>query len=268
VKKSDKMAKRGVMMKKNAEAKEPKRLKTCHKVIFAVESVLLVLAIIFGIYALDYYRADKEAKIIIEGVNYGFNVENNGDFYVFKPENPERIGFVFYPGGKVECEAYAPLLGRLAEKGITCVLLKMPANLAVLNINAARGIQDVIPDIDRWFIGGHSLGGSTAGKYLKKSGDDYAGIILLGSYLADNLSDMDIKALLLYGSKDGVMKMDKFKAGEKYLPRIKTEIVIEGGCHSYFGSYGMQKGDGAPEITKEEQYSITVDEILNFMHKQ
>ncbi|MCR5344830.1 MAG: alpha/beta hydrolase [Lachnospiraceae bacterium] len=255
-------------MKKNTENKEPKRLKTCHKVIFAIESILLVFAIIFGIYALDYYHADDDAKIIIKGINYGFSVEDNGDFYVFKPDNSEKIGFVFYPGGKVECEAYAPLLGRLAEKGVTCVLLKMPANLAVLNINAARGIQDVIPDIDRWYIGGHSLGGSTAGKYLKKSRDDYAGIILLGSYLADNLSDMDIKALLLYGSKDGIIRRDKLKAGEKYLPRIKTEIVIEGGCHSYFGSYGMQKGDGAPEITKEEQYSITVDEILNFMRKQ
>ncbi|MBQ9341958.1 MAG: alpha/beta hydrolase [Lachnospiraceae bacterium] len=255
-------------MKKNTENKEPKRLKTCHKVIFAIESILLVLAIIFGIYALDYYHADDDAKIIIKGINYGFSVEDNGDFYIFKPDNSEKIGFVFYPGGKVECEAYAPLLGRLAEKGVTCVLLKMPANLAVLNINAARGIQDVIPDIDRWYIGGHSLGGSTAGKYLKKSRDDYAGIILLGSYLADNLSDMDIKALLLYGSKDGIIRRDKLKAGEKYLPRIKTEIVIEGGCHSYFGSYGMQKGDGAPEITKEEQYSITVDEILNFMRKQ
>ena len=252
-------------MEEKIDKKENRKIKTSHKIIAAIAGVFLLIGVVFGIYALDYYRADKEAITIVKGINYGFSVADEGDFYVFKPDYTINIGFVFYPGGKVECEAYAPLMARLAERGITCVLLKMPANLAVLNINAARGIQDVIPGIDSWYIGGHSLGGSTAGKYLKRSGDEYEGIILLGSYLADNLSNTNVRALVIYGSKDGIMDMDRFEKSDKYLPKITTKVVIEGGCHSNFGSYGMQKGDGAPEITKEEQYEQTVNEIVRFM---
>jgi hypothetical protein len=53
---------------------------------------------------------------------------------------------------------------------------------------------------------------------------------------------------------------------EKYLPNLPDEakeVVIEGGCHSYFGSYGMQEGDGMPTITREEQLEETVEAILN-----
>ena len=32
-----------------------------------------------------------------------------------------------------------------------------------------------------------------------------------------------------------------------------TETIIDGGCHAGFGSYGTQKGDGAPVISAEEQ---------------
>jgi hypothetical protein len=39
------------------------------------------------------------------------------------------------------------------------------------------------------------------------------------------------------------------------------EVVIEGGCHSYFGSYGMQEGDGTPTITREQQMEETVEAI-------
>ncbi|MCF0206701.1 MAG: alpha/beta hydrolase, partial [Bacteroidales bacterium] len=40
------------------------------------------------------------------------------------------------------------------------------------------------------------------------------------------------------------------------------ELVIEGGCHSYFGWYGMQDGDGEPSISRDEQINRTVDFLL------
>ena len=230
-----------------------------------IVAVLVMATVIFGIYALVFYRADSEAVAVIKENNDGFSVEDQGSFYIFKPDNATNAGFVFYPGGKVECEAYAPLLGRLADNGITCILLKMPANLAVLSLDAASGIKNVIPGIERWFIGGHSLGGLTAGKYLDISNDVYEGIILLGSYLDDDLSDRNMRALLIYGSEDKVMDMDRFEKSLKYLPVVSTKHIIEGGCHSYFGSYGIQKGDGTPYITREEQCEKTVDWIVEFI---
>jgi pimeloyl-ACP methyl ester carboxylesterase len=52
-----------------------------------------------------------------------------------------------------------------AERGILCVLLRMPGNLAVLDENAADGVAADYPEIDRWYIGGHSLGGAMAARY-------------------------------------------------------------------------------------------------------
>ncbi|MCF0238629.1 MAG: hypothetical protein HUK24_08520 [Sphaerochaetaceae bacterium] len=48
------------------------------------------------------------------------------------------------------------------------------------------------------------------------------------------------------------------------MPSIWKEFVIEGGNHSGFGSYGHQKGDGISTITKEEQWEITVKQIVEF----
>ena len=47
-----------------------------------------------------------------------------------------------------------------------------------------------------------------------------------------------------------------------------TETVIDGGCHAGFGSYGAQKGDGAPTISAEEQQRQTADALAAWMNLQ
>ncbi|MBQ3601265.1 MAG: alpha/beta hydrolase, partial [Lachnospiraceae bacterium] len=112
---------------------------------------------------------------------------------------------MFYPGGKVEYTAYLPLMNSLAEEGILCVLLKMPFNLAVLDMNAADGIQEQFPEIENWYIGGHSLGGAMAASYLETHANDYQGLILLGSYSTADLSTTELEVLSIYGSEDTVL---------------------------------------------------------------
>jgi dienelactone hydrolase len=181
---------------------------------------------------------------------------------VFEPDEPSA-GFIFYPGGKVEYTAYIPLMSALAEEGILCILIKMPCNLAVLDMNAAKGLTEKYPDIDDWYIGGHSLGGSMAASYASKNSPEIDGLILLGSYSTAKLS---IPVLSVYGSEDGVMNREKYA---KYKPNIElalTENIIEGGNHALFGSYGTQKGDGMPTISDKEQLNLTVQIIIEFIN--
>ena len=243
-------------------------LKKSHKILLAIMAVIAAIGIGFGVYAFDYYHADVEALDIVRGISDTYTVEEKGNYYIFTSSYSANVGLVFYPGGKVQCEAYAPLLARLAEKGITCILLKMPLNLAILDVDAAEGVKSAAPDIEHWYIAGHSLGGSTAAKYLKRSKDAYEGIIFLASYTIDDLSDTDIKALIIYGSSDKVMNMERFRECQKNLPKNTTQMLISGGCHSYFGSYGLQKGDGKPSIKREEQYEKTVNAIIDFVSAQ
>ena len=88
--------------------------------------------------------------------------------WIFAPDEP-AAGLIFYPGGEGENTAYAPLLHGLAADGVLCVLVKMPCNLAVLDMDAADGIAEKFPQIDSWYIGGHSLGGAMAAMDIKKA---------------------------------------------------------------------------------------------------
>ena len=43
--------------------------------------------------------------------------------------------------------------------------------------------------------------------------------------------------------------------------RLVEEMMIDGGCHAYFGMYGAQDGDGMPSIANEEQIYLTAEKI-------
>lgn len=231
------------------------------KIWLIFSALILVIVIVCGIYVGDYYHADKVAFKSIDNPTEGITViEKENDRIVFSSENPS-VGFIFYPGGKVEYESYAPLMEACAKQGILCVLLHMPGNLAVLDMDAAEGIQEEFPNIKEWYIGGHSLGGSMAASYLGKHEKEFAGLILLASYSTEDLSDTGLRVLSVYGTEDQVLNVEKYKENKGNLPKSFQEIVIVGGCHAYFGNYGKQDGDGTPKISNQEQIDITVEEI-------
>jgi len=225
----------------------------------------VVIALAAVIYFADFYHADKDA-ISAFSVLGNITVEYINDSAIaYKAENAEA-GLIFYPGGKVEYTSYEPLMKACAEKGITCVLVEMPLNLAVFDINAADGIRENFPEIKNWYIGGHSLGGSMAASYLADNQSSFEGLILLGSYSTEDFSSSDIDVLSVYGSEDKVLNQEKYEENKNNLPDDFTEFVIDGGCHAYFGMYGAQDGDGTPTITQQEQISITAEKIYEFIN--
>lgn len=247
------------MEKKNKKSKIIKRL----------VAVIVVFALLFGagaFYVNDYYRADLGAITAFSDNEKIQSELIDNETIVFKPENA-KVGFIFYPGGKVEYTAYIPLMKELAKKDIMCVLLKMPLNLAVLDVDGAEGIQEMYPEIENWYIGGHSLGGSMAASYLSENISAYKGLILLGSYSTADLSKEDIKVLSVFGSEDKVMNKEKYDEYKINLPKDFSEEIIDGGCHAYFGMYGEQEGDGTPTITNVEQIQKTA-EIINIFIKK
>ena len=114
-------------------------------------------------------------------------------------------------------------------------------------------------------VGGHSLGGAMAASYLSEHTEDFEGLILLCAYSTADLSDSDIDVLSVYGSEDGVLNMENYEANKVNLPEGYTEVVIEGGCHAYFGAYGAQDGDGEPSISAEQQWEMTAQAIAEFV---
>ena len=104
-----------------------------------------------------------------------------------------------------------------------------------------------------------------AASYLADHIEDYDGLILLGSYSTADLSETDLTVLSVYGSEDKVMNRDKYHEYKSNLPGDFIEVVIEGGCHAYFGMYGAQEGDGEPAISNEQQIFLTAEQIFKAM---
>ena len=101
--------------------------------------------------------------------------------------------------------------------------------------------------------------------YLEKNVGDYEGLVLLGSYSTADLSDSGLDVLSIFGSEDKVMNREKYDENKTNLPGGFTEIVIDGGCHAYFGMYGAQDGDGVPSIGNAEQIRITAEYVTQMM---
>lgn len=219
--------------------------------------IVAVLVVAFLAYVSVYYHADQTAALESDE-----DVSVTQTAYGWKFDGPsESAALIFYPGAKVDEKAYAPFLHQLAEEGMDVCLVKMPFHLAFFGIDRA---EDIVSEEDYadWYIGGHSLGGAMAAVYAAEHGDALDGVILCAAYPTKPL-DEDLTEVLIYGSEDGVLNMEKVEEGAQYAPSDVTEHVIEGGNHAQFGNYGEQKGDGTAEISAEKQQEEAVKVIVD-----
>lgn len=233
------------------------------KWIIGIVGILVLMCVGFALYTKDYYHAD--------GVSIESNVEYIQETYsekyvVYEPKNAD-VGFILYPGAKVQFESYAPLLQKIAEEGILTSVVYMPHNMAILDYDAAKDVMDMYPSIKTWYIGGHSLGGVMAGKYASENLASFKGIIFLASYTTSDISTTELSVLSIYGSEDKVLNKESYDENMKNLPANTVEYCIKGGNHANFGNYGQQEGDGQATISREEQQELTANKIIEFIHQ-
>ena len=217
--------------------------------------VLLVLAVLAGTffwYVSDYYPADE---IALEVLAQDSTVTVQDDLTILSPSYPTDTAIIFYPGAKVEAEAYLPLLTKIRQTGVTCILVHMPFRMAIFDANAAEEVMEQFPDIRHWYIAGHSMGGAMASRFAASHPDEVDGLILLGAYIYGDYPPE--KTLTVYGSLN--------QSVEDHIDYTENIVEIEGGNHAQFGNYGPQKGDLPATISAEEQQARTVAAIEEFL---
>lgn len=218
-------------------------------------AVLLTLAILAGAflwYVSDYYRAEDVALEVLAQDN---GISQRDNLTILSPTAPTDTAIIFYPGAKVEAEAYLPLLDQIRLAGVTCILVHMPFNMAIFNANAAEEVIAQFPEFQHWYVAGHSMGGAMASKFASDHPDQVDGLILMGAYIYGDYPDE--KALTIYGSLN--------QSVEDHIDYTENIVEIEGGNHAQFGSYGPQKGDLPAAISAEEQQAQTVAAIEAFL---
>jgi hypothetical protein len=184
---------------------------------------------------------------------------------VFRPvaEDP-AIGLVLYPGGRVDPRAYAPAARALAQEGHLVVIVPMPLNLAIFAPDRAAEVMAAFPEISRWAVGGHSLGGAMSARFAYQNSEAVQGLVLWAAYPAstDDLSSYPLTVASIYGTRDGLATEDKIEASRPLLPLDTSWVAIEGGNHAQFGWYGPQSGDNTATISREEQQKQIVAATL------
>lgn len=229
--------------------------------------VLLVVAAA-GLFIWSATSTYPAGEIAAEAMEPSASVSVSQDrWIVFTPESEPEVGVIFYPGGLVAPEAYAPVLRQLAEDGFLVVLTPMPLNLAIFNTNAANAVIEAYPDINDWLLAGHSLGGAAASIYAENHPGQIEALALWDSYPPDSadLSDNDLEVISIYGTTDGQANTDNFEEKRPLLPPDTTFAPIEGASHAQFGDYGPQKGDVEPSISAAEQHERVTALMLAFI---
>ena len=231
--------------------KKQKRLIAILVVIVLVSAVLLYLERFYHAEASAWAALKSDAAVSVVQTDYGWLFDGPS----------QDTALIFYPGAKVQTEAYAPLLRELAAGGMDVCLVSMPFRLALLGVNSADAVMRDAP-YSNWFIGGHSLGGAMAARYAADHADRLTGVVLLAAYPTRPLKQ-DLVEISVSGTEDGVLNRDKVAAGRAYAPEKSYEYVIDGANHAQFGNYGEQKGDGTAQISAEEQQLQTAAFILS-----
>lgn len=224
----------------------------------ALGIVLLVVVVMAGgffWYASDYYHADEEALNVLTA-DSGISVQDN--LTILSPSEPSDTAIIFYPGAKVEAEAYLPLLDQIRQTGVSCILVHMPFHMAIFDSNAAEDVIAAFPDIQHWYIAGHSMGGGMASKFASEHPNEVDGLILMGAYIYGDYPDEN--TLTIYGSLN--------QSVEDHIDYTENIVEINGGNHAQFGNYGLQKGDPQGKISAKDQQQQTVTAIESFLAKR
>lgn len=235
------------------------------KIIIILSTIIglfLIIGIIFFTYTGIYYHADSTAYDYLKSSGEVEVTENNKYISFVKTNSNNENAIIFYEGAKVEAKAYARILYTLALNDISCYAIKSPFRFAFFGSNEYKKIINST-SYQSYYLMGHSLGGVVAGGKLEDS--NVSGVILLASYLNNDLSDTDKKALSIYGSNDKVLNLEKYNKAKKLLPKNSLEYVIEGGIHSYFADYGAQAHDGVASIEKTKMQDLVCKYIIDFI---
>jgi hypothetical protein len=231
------------------------------KLLWILPILLLVIAGGFVLWAETAPSASADAQDALKS-DTDVTVSMVHGWYVFTPTGTEpKVGFIFYPGGRVDEKAYGLVLREISAQGYLVVLVPMPLNLAVFDPTAAADVMASFPEIQ------HSLGGAMAANFAAANPGRLDGLVLWASYPAgsDDLTQSGLKVVSIYASEDGLATGDKIDASRGLLPADTTWVEIQGGNHAQFGSYGAQAGDNPATISADEQRGQVVEATVKLL---
>ncbi len=193
-----------------------------------------------------------------------------------RPDDPARTGLIFFPGGLVAPEAYAPMARRVAEQGHPVSIVRLPFRMAPTPAYEAMVFETALDTMAAsprpWVIGGHSRGGMLATKFAHRNSGRIAGLALVGT---THPRELDLSwlpvctpVLKISGTRDGVARLSDSQNFRANLPPHTGYLEIEGGNHAQFAYYRFQLLDRRATISREDQQRQLVEGLLTVLRPQ
>lgn len=188
--------------------------------------------------------------------------------YVFQPRLYEaKTGFIIYPGGGADPRGYAPAAHSIAARGFLTAIVSMPFDLAIFGSSRALDVIARFRDIEKWAVGGHSLGGVMACNYARKFTTTIDAVVLWASYPSEiyRIDDKDLRVLSIYGTADQAVTLDEIEESRQHLPADTVWVEIEGGTHGQFGYFCDEEQNDTTVLSRDEQQRQIVEATADFL---
>lgn len=178
---------------------------------------------------------------------------------VFRPNDvPPTTGVILYPGANCDVRGYAPVLRRLAEQGYLVVNVAMPFDFAIFAPNRALQVVAAHPEIRRWVLIGHSMGGAMAGQFVHSHPTAVDGLVFWDAYPPDSasLADLRMPVWLIHRATPAGEPPEHFARRRPILPPDTRWVPIAGGNHMNFGAFsgGAYQEQWEATISREDQH--------------
>jgi len=215
-----------------------------------------------------------------------------------------RVGIVLYGGALVDPRSYSVMAKSLSENhGMPVAIPIFPNDVAFLGCNGTDRIQFAIsafPDVEKWLLVGHSMGGIGAqvdlwnaineqdnpqeqqgvknGTSIVNTADILGGLVLAGSYISQDIgcgaidfSQTQIPMAGVFGELDGIVNRTMFDIGQEFVSGDDyfLRMIVDGGNHGFFGHYNytlrtsiLGQNDGVATISRQNQVDLTIAAIV------
>ena len=225
----------------------------------ALVVVALVVLVFGGTWLQQQWRhAEATPEALAASVTDDEVLVEDGRFLTLRPRHVvERMGVVVYPGAYVDIRGYLPTLRPVAAAGYRVVIVPMPFELAVFGIARVLEVQAANPDLKRWALIGHSVGGAMGPLFASRHPGALAGVIIWDSYPPSmaQFARYPKPVWHIHRARPDGSPPPAFAAQRGEFPSNSVWVPIRGGTHMQFGSFtaGGYQEDWVAGISRVDQ---------------
>jgi len=219
-----------------------------------ITALLLVVLAVAGLYVMAEVRRAVPTAEALAALHSDDRVTVSQErWLVYRPTGmTPRTGVILYPGASCDVRGYAPVLREVAAQGFLVVNVDMPFDFSIFAPKRALEVREAFPEIERWVLVGHSMGGAMAAQFVHDHPDAIQGLVMWDSYPpgAADLSSRDLPVWNIHRATPDGAPPESFAARRPLYPVDSQWVAIAGGNHMNFGSF-----DGGAYV---EQWEATI----------